>query len=79
MAREIIVKIERTQVCEICVRVDDSVNDLSVYRMDALEMVKGLIGVDWESEEYRVDDVSALEDDADSYPRLNLATEAGAE
>ena len=76
MARDIVVQIERTQTCEICVRVDDSVNDLSVYRMDAAEMLKGLIGVDWESEDYRVDDVFALsEDDADSYPRLNLAKE----
>jgi len=73
MAREVLVKIERTQTCEICVRVADSVNDLSLYRMDALEMLKGLIGVDWESVDYRVDDVFKLDEDPDSYPRLNLA------
>jgi hypothetical protein len=55
------------------VRVEDSVNDLSVYRMDASEMLKGLMGVDWESDEYRVYDVAAQVDDPDSYPRLNLA------
>jgi hypothetical protein len=53
--------------------VDDSVSDLSLYRMDAKEMLKGLIGVDWESEDYRVDDVVVLVDDPDLYPRLNLA------
>ena len=75
MAREIVVKIERTQVCEICVRIDDNVNDLSVYRMDAFELVKGLVGLDWGSEHYCVDDVSALMDDPDLYPRLNLSTD----
>ena len=73
MAREVVVQIERTQTCEICVRVDDSVSDLSLYRMDVKEMLKGLIGVDWESEDYRVDDVVVLVDDPDLYPRLNLA------
>jgi hypothetical protein len=75
MARDIVVQIERTQTCEICVRVDDNVSDLSVYRMDAAQMLKGLIGVDWESNDYRVDDVIAVVDDPDLYPRLNLSAE----
>jgi hypothetical protein len=73
MAREILVTIERMQTCQVSVRVEDSVNDLSVYRMDALEMIKGLMGIDWESDDYRVYDVAAQVDDPDSYPRLNLA------
>lgn len=72
------VQIVRTQKCEICVRVDDSVSDLAVYCMDAAEMVKGPIGVDWETEDHSVDDVIAVVDDPDSYPRLNLATERAA-
>lgn len=73
MAREVLVKIQRTQECEICVRVDDSVKNTDVYRMDASTMLKGLIGVDWESQDSWVDDVSSEVDDPDSYPRLNLA------
>jgi hypothetical protein len=75
MARDLLVKIQRTQECEICVRVDDAVQYAGVYRMNASELLKGLIGVDWESQDSWVDEVTSDIDDPDSYPRVNLSAE----